>query len=248
VRRLTDRPTYRCDEQETRVIRIRAALAALAALGTAAVLGTSPAASATPTAHAAHTRTTAAAPAACTGAFHGDPRLGPEPLPRVYQFPVGPLVAHYHRTGRLSPAAFLARYWQGPADTGGWKYPPNDGFAEVNGKLDKHDRTVPRGALLDRFGSEYGAFLAPAGASYASRALPPQSLDTRDPADPCNYHVYRVTRAFHAYEGSIAPWFAQRGGGEQVELDPALLDPGAGQSLNVQWLLNHGYLAAVGTD
>ncbi|WP_438319832.1 TNT domain-containing protein (plasmid) [Streptomyces sp. HUAS TT3] len=198
------------------------------------------------TAQAAPTTTTAAAPAApaaaCSGEFQGDGRLGPKVLPKRWQEPVGPLLKHYQRTGKLTSAEFLKKFWEGPADTGGWKYPPNDGFAEVNGTVDKAPELLEPGERLDRFGSEYGSYLAPAGDPYAERALPPQNLNTRDAAFPCDYHAYEVAKPFTVWEGSIAPWFEQPGGGRQIKLDPAFLSPGEGQRLNVRWLLDHGYL------
>lgn len=183
-------------------------------------------------------------PAPCTGTYQNDARLGPENLPRSWEAPVGPLLKNYQRTGGLSPRAFLAKYWKdedasGPA---GWKYPPNDGFAETNGEVDKHVEVLNVGEDLDRFGSEYGSYLAPAGDPYAKRALPPQNLNTREPAYPCDYHRYTVKQSFPVWQGRIAPWFEQPGGGQQIKLDPALLPPGDGERLNVKWLLEHGYL------
>jgi hypothetical protein len=183
-------------------------------------------------------------PAPCTGAYQGDARLGPEHLPRSWEAPVGPLLRNYQRTGGLSTRAFLAKYWKdgdasGPA---GWKYPPNDGFTETNGEVDKHVEVLEVGEDLDRFGSEYGSYLAPAGDPYAKRALPPQNLNTREPAYPCDYHRYTVEQPFPVWQGVIAPWFEQPGGGQQIKLDPALLPPGDGERLNVEWLLDHGYL------
>lgn len=184
-------------------------------------------------------------PAACSGEFQGDARLGPKYLPGPKQQPVGPLLKGYQRTGRLSSKAFLATYWkeEGPEGPGGWKYPPNDGFAEVNGRVDKHMEILVPGEKLDRFGSEFGSFLAPAGDPYAKRSLPPQNLNTRDLAFPCDSHVYTATRPSPVWQGGIAPWFEQPGGGQQIKLDSALLDPGPGERLNVRWLLSHGYLA-----
>ncbi|MFF5790396.1 TNT domain-containing protein [Streptomyces sp. NPDC012693] len=209
-------------------------------------MGVTVALAAAPPAQAAPAeRPAASPPAPCTGEFQGDKRLGPKHLPKRWQEPVGPLLNRYHRTGQLSPADFLKKYWEGPADTGGWKYPPNDGFGEVNGTVDKAPELLEEGERLDRFGSEYGAYLAPAGDAYAERALPPQNLNTRDAASPCDYHLYEVTRSFVVWEGSIAPWFEQPGGGRQIKLDPAFLDPGEGQRLNVKWLIDHGYLARV---
>ncbi|MFI6123835.1 TNT domain-containing protein [Streptomyces sp. NPDC051064] len=215
---------------------------ALAAVGIAAGLAAAPAANAAP--H--ENRTAAVAHDPCTGEFVGDARLGPQWLPSTKQAPVGPLLRGYQRTGGLSPSAFLNKYWQGPADTGSWKYPPNDGFAEVNGEVDKEPAELRTGQRLDRFGSEYGAYLAPAGDAYKERALPPQNLNTRDAAAPCDYRVYKVAEPFWVWQGSIAPWFEQPGGGQQIKLDAVFLDPGAGQRLNVKWLLDHAYLTPVG--
>jgi hypothetical protein len=191
---------------------------------------------------------TADVPAPCTGVHGGDPRLGPAHLAEPWQRPLGPLLAGWDRTGGTAPEVFLDKFWEND----GWKYPPNDGFAEVNGAPDKQRERLRRGERLDRFGSEYGRFLAPAGAPYALRSLPPQSLTTREAAHPCNYHVYRVTRPFTVWQGGIAPWFGQPGGGEQILLDPELLPaaqrPGEGEWLHVKWLVDHGYLAPVALD
>lgn len=189
--------------------------------------------------------------APCTGRFQGDARLGPEHLATPSQRPFAGLLAGWQRTGGLSPTAFLDKYWEGPADTGSWKYPPDDGFGTVNGSLDKWAARLEKGEKLDRFGSEYGRFLAPEGAGYGERSLPPQSLNTSEPAYPCAYHVYRVNRPLTVWQGSIAPWFEQEGGGQQILLDPALLPvserPAAGEALNVKWLLAHGYLTRIRT-
>ncbi|WP_097971842.1 TNT domain-containing protein [Streptomyces sp. gb14] len=217
---------------------------ALAALGITAGLITAPAASAAPGPERP-------APAAerhepCTGEFRGDARLGPKWLPNKRLAPVGPLLNGYQRTGDLTPKDFLKKYWEGPADTGSWKYPPNDGFAEVNGEIDKEPVKLRTAQRLDRFGSEYGGYLAPAGDAYAERALPPQNLNTRDADTPCDYRVYKVAKPFWVWQGSIAPWFEQPGGGQQIKLDAVFLDPGAGQRLNVKWLLDNGYLTPAG--
>ncbi|MFD9500058.1 TNT domain-containing protein [Streptomyces sp. NPDC060035] len=217
---------------------------ALATVGVAAGLLSAPAASAAP--HDERPSSTTVRHEACTGEFRGDARMGPKWLPNRDQAPVGPLLKGYKRTGSLSPSAFLKKYWEGPADTGSWKYPPNDGFAEVNGETDKQPAKLRPGQRLDRFGSEYGSYLAPAGDAYAERALPPQNLNTRDAAVPCDYRVYKVAKPFRVWQGSIAPWFEQPGGGQQIKLDAVFLDPGAGERLNVKWLLDHAYLTPAG--
>ncbi|MFD7973611.1 TNT domain-containing protein [Streptomyces clavifer] len=216
---------------------------ALAAIGIAAGLVAAPAASAAP-----HQGPASAAVRhdPCTGEYLDDARLGPKWLPKPAQAPVGPLLKGYKRTGDLSPSAFLTKYWEGPAGTGSWKYPPNDGFAEVNGEIDKEPAKLRPGQRLDRFGSEYGSYLAPAGDAYTERALPPQNLNTRDAAVPCDYRVYKVAKPFWVWQGGIAPWFEQRGGGQQIKLDAVFLDPGAGERLNVKWLLDHAYLTPAG--
>ncbi|MBZ4019908.1 TNT domain-containing protein [Streptomyces purpurogeneiscleroticus] len=215
----------------------------LAALGLAAGLAAAPAASAAPQQDEKRPAAEAAArPQPCTGKFQGDARLGPKWLPNKNLAPVGPLLKGYQRTGSLLPAAFLKKYWEGPADSGSWKYPPNDGFAEVNGEIDKEPTKLRSGQRLDRFGSEFGGYLAPAGDPYAERALPPQNLNTREAASPCDYHTYKVIKPFWVWQGSIAPWFEQPGGGQQIKLDPVFLNPGEGQRLNVKWLLDHRYL------
>ena len=233
---------------------VRSVLTALAALATAGTVLTAPAAGAAEARvqAPAHVGVVEASPhpasalqGLCTGRFLGDARLGPKRLPATWERPVGPLLTGYKRTGGLAPAEFLRRYWEGPADGGGWKYPPHDGFAEVNGEVDRHRVWLRPGAVLDRFGSEYGGFLAPAGDPYAKRALPPQNLNTRDATRPCDYRLYRVQRPFPVWQGRIAPWFAQPGGGQQIKLDAALLDPGEGERLNVKWLLRNGYLVEV---
>ncbi|MET8555509.1 TNT domain-containing protein [Streptomyces sp. NPDC004959] len=212
-------------------------LALLLAALTTAALATAPAEATGPAG--------AAAPALCTGEFRGDARLGPRHLPGPRQEPVGPLLKGWKRTGGLGEHAFLKKYWEGDAAGGSWKYPPNDGFTETNGAPDRTATRLRRGERLDRFGSVYGAFLAPAEDAYAKRALPPQNLGTREADAPCGYHVYEVTKRFTVWQGRIAPWFGQPGGGHQIKLDPALLDPGEGEGLNVKWLLDHDYLRAL---
>ncbi|MBT2490976.1 TNT domain-containing protein [Streptomyces sp. ISL-96] len=218
----------------------------LAALGITAATVLAPAASAAPQPPEKWPAAGASRPGPCTGSYEDDARLGPKWLPRKHEKPVGPLLKGYKRTGKLSSEEFLKEYWQGPADSGGWKYPPNDGFGEVNGEVDKAPTELRSGQHLDRFGSEYGAYLAPAGDPYAKRALPPQNLNTREPSVPCDYRVYKVAKPFRVWQGSIAPWFEQPGGGQQIKLDRVFLDPGEGQRLNVKWLLEHDYLEPAG--
>ena len=58
----------------------------------------------------------------------------------------------------------------------------------------EHQQELPVGLLVDRFGSEHGMFLAPAGSPYSRRSLPPPNLGApgTESTHPYNYHVYRV--------------------------------------------------------
>ncbi|WP_329582518.1 TNT domain-containing protein [Kitasatospora sp. NBC_01250] len=201
--------------------RLLVALAAGAALCTAA-----------PAAHADATPSDQ-----CSAAFaNGDARLGPAQLPGTG--PVGWQLFGYQRTGGTSESAFLAQYYDSAA--GSWRYPPDNGYLVVNGQPLELTQPLLPGQDIDRYGSEYGSFLAPEGSSYASRAIPPSSLDG-NPAAGCNYHDYRVVKSFSVHGGPIAPWFGQPGLGWQYQLDGTLI-PGAPASVNVGWLVTNGYL------
>ncbi|KAF9980100.1 hypothetical protein BGZ75_008826 [Mortierella antarctica] len=146
----------------------------------------------------------------------GDARLGPQKLPQV--FPLDDITHPYDRFGGLCPAAFLKK-WIDP-NTGWYRYPPKGGFQlDTNDQPIQGNITLTAGTLLDRFGSEYGYYLAPSGAPYPQRALPPSNLDTPQDRDknnyPNNYYVYRVLKAFDVLSGPIAPWFGQAGQGVQ---------------------------------
>ncbi|MEE1788424.1 TNT domain-containing protein [Streptomyces sp. SP17BM10] len=181
----------------------------------------------------------------CSAAFrHGDARLGPEDLPT--SGPVGEQVDGYRPTGGASDRDFLARYWDAAANggQGGWTYPPANGFVTLpDGSPVEFDLTLHRGQDIDRYGSEYGGFLAPEGLPYENRAIPPQSLDG-NPAAGCNYHDYEVVKEFTVHAGPIAPWFDQPGWGLQYQLDGALV-PGGPAKVNVLWLVDNGYLARI---
>ncbi|GAB6897175.1 TNT domain-containing protein [Kineosporia succinea] len=174
----------------------------------------------------------------CSADFaDGDRRLGPATLPNTGR--VGHELKGYHRTGSLSASAFLAQYYDSAANS--WIYPPQNGYElRPDGSPIVWRRTLRVGRELDRFGSEYGGFLSPAGTPYAERAIPPSNL-AGTPAPGCNYRRYRVVRAFDVAAGPIAPWFAQRGDGWQYQLAGAFVT-GAPAQLNVLWLVEAGYL------
>jgi len=178
----------------------------------------------------------------CSAAyFDGNPLLGPRALPA--EGLIAFIVAGYRRLAGLGESQFLATYWDPAANggRGGWRYPPDNGFLIVSGRPVEFHFTLVPGQQIDRFGSEYGGFLAPKGTSYARRSLPPQSLDGTDPAFTCNYHLYRVVRSFEVEAGPIAPGFGQPGLGLQYQLVGSLL-PGDPPAASVMWLISHGYL------
>lgn len=187
-----------------------------------------------------------AAPAAptdpCSTFFDNDRRLGPATYPTTP--PMSSILLLYNRFGGATEQQFLNQYWDPTAGggAGGWRYPPDDGFLILFGRPVESVQTLLPGVRVDRFGSEFGAFLAPIGTLYTQRAIPPQSLDTFDPNYPCNYHEYKVTKAFKVLGGPIAPWFNQLGLGFQDKLDASLV-PSAPVPLSVKWLIDNGYLS-----
>jgi hypothetical protein len=179
---------------------------------------------------------------ACSATFfNGDARLGPAVLPAVGE--VGHELRGYQRTGNLTAQQFIAAFWDPTANggQGSFIFPPANGYViGPGGQPEVSQATLDRGDRIDRFGSEFGAFLAPEGSSYASRSIPPRNLDSTPPAG-CNFHEYRVLQSFAVDTGPVAPWFAQPGGGVQFQLVASLV-PGAPTPLNVMWLVNNGFL------
>jgi hypothetical protein len=57
--------------------------------------------------------------------------------------------------------------------------------------------------LMDRFGSEYGSFVSPAGAPYMQRALPPSNLDTPT-TDPRSVSLLDPLRDLELTKNGIA--------------------------------------------
>jgi hypothetical protein len=210
------------------------------ALATAGLLGSVVPAAATTSAGASATLS-----GQCSAAYYdNDARFGPADLPATGK--VGFELIGYHRTGALSTTDFLAKYYNPTANggAGGWIYPPKNGYVLTpdGTPIEWHQMLLP-GQDIDRYGSEYGSFLAPEFLPYAGRAIPPQSLDSNPPTT-CNYHDYRVLKPFSVDAGPIAAWFAQPGGGLQYQLDATLVASAPAQ-INVLWLINNGYLARI---
>ncbi len=164
--------------------------------------------------------------------FGSDARLGARTLPQTGR--LGRLLVGYDRLAGLSREEFLARFHP----DGDWAWPGNRGFdgpAEV--------RTLQPGEVLDRFGNARGRYLSPDGTPYPHRAIPPSNLDPLKPH--LDLHRYEVVKPFDVHDGAIAPAFGQPGGGTQQLVDGALLglDLPPGTRVNVEWLVQHGYLA-----
>jgi hypothetical protein len=175
----------------------------------------------------------------CSAAYlDNDYRLGPATTP--HQGIVARELIGYNRFGRLSPQNFLADYWD--SATSSWDYPPDNGYLILGGQPVEFQVTLVPGESIDRYGSLYGSFLAPFGTPYADRSIPPSSLDD-SPGFTCNYHTYRVTKAFAVEAGPIAPAFGQPGLGLQYQLRSSLL-PGDPSTADVYWLVEGGYLTA----
>src|SRR5882762_8575301 len=104
----------------------------------------------------------------------------------------------------------LDRRWLDSA--GAIRWPDADGFAAAPVLI-----VLPAGVLIDRFGSDFGRFFSPKGASYAGRALPYV-------CDKLVYSVFRITAPVLAWSGKAAAWFGEPGGATQLETDaPAAL-------------------------
>jgi hypothetical protein len=231
-----------------RITRISLALVAAGTVAAVMLPGSAPALAGT----AAPARTAAPAshggPVAplsarddCSAAYYdGNSLLGPAKLPA--SGPVGLQLAGYRRTGGMSVNRFLATYYD-PV-TKSWIYPPDNGYVTgPGGQPEESKLRLYKGQDIDRYGSVYGSFLAPAGLPYSARSIPPSNLDGTPPA-LCNYTDYQVAKSFRVDAGPIAPWFGQPGGGIQFQLDGALVT-GAPAQLNVMWMVAHGYLTAL---
>lgn len=100
------------------------------------------------------------------------------------------------------------------SDKGSSIYPTNDGNVGKP-KLKK----LKVGMLLDRYGSEFGRYMSPKGASWTTRSLPKYSAPGKVP-----YHVYEVVTPFKVKAGKAAPWFGEKGGCLQFELEKSVAE------------------------
>jgi hypothetical protein len=202
-----------------------------------------------------------AVPAAARAALHAqpqvcgppyvanDPRLGPVSLPHTGYF--GFLLRGYVPLGGISPMRFIDQYWDTTATPPSWRYPQDQGFAHAGGYSNSRPLrfrvTLGTGQRVDRFGSEFGSYLASGATPVGGRALPPDSLNTRadDPTHLCNYHLYQVARSFDVNGGPSASAFQQPGQTQQYVLVAAYVPGAPTTGFNVRWLVDNGYLTRV---
>jgi RHS repeat-associated protein len=91
-------------------------------------------------------------------------------------------------------------------------WPPNSGFLKSPVAI-----TLPRGTLVDRYGSTLGRFVSPAGTSFGARSLP-------NSAQLSPFRTFEVMESLRVQSGVAAPWFGQPGGGTQYMFPSPLSD------------------------
>jgi uncharacterized protein YukE len=102
--------------------------------------------------------------------------------------------------GGMSSDDFASHF--GTPETRVW--PGNEGFPAGYEPQPAH---LPAGTIIDRFGSEFGRYLAPDGASFGDRTLPPESVGG-------DYNRYMVTGealppGWRIVEGPVEPFYGQ---------------------------------------
>jgi hypothetical protein len=176
-----------------------------------------------------------------TVAYHGNPLLGPKRVPNAG--PVARLLRGWQRFAGFSPKGYLKLFYDAVAKS--WRYPPQGGYQITPlGTPVVGSATLIEGQLIDRFGSEGGAYLSPEGTPYSARGIPPESLDPFPGGEPCNYYRYRVLKPFSVNAGPIAPALGQPGFGLQYVLSGTYF-PGVTERVNVAYLLTNGYVERV---
>ena len=110
------------------------------------------------------------------------------------------VVRGWEPTGGMPWEDFASRF--GTPESRIW--PGNDGFPPGYAP---QPAQLPEGAIIDRFGSEYGRYLAPDGTPFADRALAPESVGG-------DYNRYMITGkplppGWQIVEGPVEPWYGQ---------------------------------------
>jgi hypothetical protein len=110
------------------------------------------------------------------------------------------IVRGWHPTGGMTWEDFASEFGTPQARS----YPVNDGFPPGYVPQAAH---LPEGAIIDRFGSQYGRYLAPDGTPFVDRALAPESVGGE-------YNRYMVTGkslppGWKIVEGPVQPYYGQ---------------------------------------
>ena len=95
--------------------------------------------------------------------------------------------------------------------TGAVIWPKNDGFGET-----PYTVTLNSGTFIDRFGSDYGFYVCPAGIDYTMRSCAPGTEDRA-------YSVFVLKKPVDVQAGIIASWFDEEGGGYQYFLPSSVM-------------------------
>jgi uncharacterized protein YukE len=117
-------------------------------------------------------------------------------------------------------------------------WPGNDGFPPG---YDPQPAHLPQGTIIDRFGSEYGRYLAPDGTPFADRAVPPESMGG-------DYNRYMVTGqplppGWQIVEGPVEPFFGQTPSPGALQY---MITGPDGVKVNVKELVDRGILDEYG--
>ena len=144
------------------------------------------------------------------------------------------VVRGWNPTGGMTGEDFTSQF----GTPGSRSYPLNDGFPP--GYVPQPAQ-LPEGAIIDRFGSEYGRYLAPDGTPFADRALAPESVGG-------DYNRYMVTGkplppGWQVVEGPVQPYYGQTP--SPGSLQYMILGPD-GVKVNVKELVDRGILDEYG--
>ncbi len=140
------------------------------------------------------------------------------------------LLRDWNATGGMPWGEFEARF--GTPEARVW--PENDGFPAG---YQPQPAQLPEGTIIDRFGSEYGRYLAPDGTPFGDRALAPESVGA-------DYNRYMVTGkplppGWQIVEGPVEPWYGQTPSPGTTQY--MILGPD-GVQVNVRELVDRGIL------
>lgn len=101
-------------------------------------------------------------------------------------------------------------YYDGASGDINW--PENDGFYGSS-----FDYTLKPYTVIDRYGSDYGTFVALVGHPYSDYSLAPGSKYK-------NYSVFIVRKPIQGKAGAVYPWFDEPGGATQIVLPSPVKD------------------------